>query len=159
MNLSDRLRQARSPLSRKEFADRLQVHPNTVANYENGRDPPVSYVLAVSQRAEVHLEWLINGEGPMRTSDDEPSLSHEQLTYAVARAITRHFGESYIATSLYDRAKVMRAVTRYLGQIGVTAEGLPDTEALVGMVKLTSHLLGIAPRVAKIPGDTRSVLN
>lgn len=149
MSIADRLRKTRGALSRKEFAERLNVHPNTVANYENGRDAPISYVVEVAQRLQVHLQWLATGEGPMRASDDEPSFTHEQLSYAVARAVTKHFGESYIATSLLDRARVMRAVTRYLSQIGITGDAVPDTEALVGMVKLTSNLLGIAPRIAK----------
>jgi len=145
MTIAARLQQIRGEESRKAFGARMGVHPNTVGNYERDRDPPASYVAAVAARCGVRLEWLITGHGSVREDDEEPTLFHEQLAYAICAAIHACYGAGPGTPSRRDRARVLRAVTRYLLQIGVTEAAIPERADLVGMVKLTGGLLELAP--------------
>jgi hypothetical protein len=90
------------------------------------------------------LEWLITGIGPMREGEEEPTFFQEKLAYCISVAIDQHYGSNFKETSLDSRAKVLRAVFKYLTGIGVTEESIPDRESLIGMVKLTGGLLGVS---------------
>jgi transcriptional regulator with XRE-family HTH domain len=150
MTIAVRLHQMRGNLSRKDFSAQVGVHTNTVANYESGRDPPISYLMAVAKRYGVRLDWLITGQGLMRDGDDEPTFFAEKLSYAVGMAIDRYYGDAANSPSLDDRARVLRAVSKYLVGVGVREQRIPDRESLIGMVKLTGRLLGVAtPRTVR----------
>ena len=152
MSIASRLRQVRGTTPRKDFGARLSVHPNTVGNYESGREPPASYVAAVARSNNVRLEWLITGIGPMREGDEEPTFFQERLAYCISIAIGQYYGDNFNETPLDARAKILRAVFKYLTGMGVTGESIPDKDSLVGMVKLTGGLLGIIKADLKKPG-------
>jgi len=143
MTVADRLREVRGARSRKELSVRLGVHANTVANYENGRQPPIDYLSALAERYGIRLQWLVTGQGPMRLDDDPPTLFAEKLTYSISIAIDRCYGDAQGSPSLEDRARVLRAVWKYVIGIGMTEEHLPEMESLLGMVRLTGDLLGV----------------
>lgn len=140
MSIARRLREVRGTLSRRAFARRMRVHMNTVANYENGRDPPASYIARVAESTGVALPWLLRGVGERipsgRTLD-------ARLAYAVARAIHQVYGDDLRLLPLAERARLLEATHTYLQTIGVTEEVVPALQSLEGLVRLTAGLLGV----------------
>lgn len=73
-------------LTQQEFADRIGVKRNTIANYEIGRNVPIDSVLALIVR-EFHVseEWLRTGEGdmfaPAPTSALDALAKEQKLTH------------------------------------------------------------------------------
>lgn len=141
MSIASRLRQIRGSASRKEFGTKLGVHLNTVGNYESDREAPVSYITAVAKVYGIRLEWLIYGTGSMREGEEEPTFFQEKIAYRVSLAIDRCYGDSLKETPLDARARILRAVSKYLIGMGVTEQSIPDLKSLSGMVRLTAGLL------------------
>ena len=73
-------------LTQQEFADRIGVKRNTIANYEIGRNVPIDSVLALIVR-EFHVSeaWLRSGEGemfaPAATSALDALAQEQKLTH------------------------------------------------------------------------------
>lgn len=66
--MNARIRELRKALglTQQEFADRIGIKRNTVANYETGRNDPVDSVCALIVREfNVNEEWLRTGAGEM----------------------------------------------------------------------------------------------
>ena len=62
-------------MTQQEFADRIGIKRNTIANYEVGRNDPVDSVSAlICREFNVRREWLETGEGDMFAQPDEFSL-------------------------------------------------------------------------------------
>lgn len=53
-------------LTQQEFAERIGIKRNTIANYETGRNDPVDSVISlICREFDVREEWLRTGEGEM----------------------------------------------------------------------------------------------
>ena len=53
-------------LTQQEFADRIGVKRNTIAQYEIGRNEPIDSILSlICREFDVNEEWLRTGSGPM----------------------------------------------------------------------------------------------
>lgn len=53
-------------LTQQEFASRIGIKRNTIANYETGRNEPVDTVISlICREFSVNQEWLRTGEGEM----------------------------------------------------------------------------------------------
>lgn len=66
--MNERIKKLRKTLdlTQQEFADRIGVKRNTIANYEIGRNEPIDSVLALIVREfNVNEKWLRTGEGEM----------------------------------------------------------------------------------------------
>lgn len=67
-------------LTQQEFAERIGVKRNTIANYETGRNDPVDSVISlICREFNVREEWLRTGEGEM--FKPKPSDILDQLAY------------------------------------------------------------------------------
>ena len=75
--MNERIKELRKALglTQQEFANRVGVKRNTIAQYETGRNPPIDAVVAsICREFHVRESWLRTGEGPMyteRNDDDE----------------------------------------------------------------------------------------
>lgn len=75
--VEERIRKLRKSLNltQKEFSERIGVRPNTIAQYESGRNPPNGTVVnLICREFLVSEDWLRTGAGPMfvtRTRDRE----------------------------------------------------------------------------------------
>lgn len=59
-------------LTQQEFADRLSIKRNTIANYETGRNAPIDAVISLICRScNVNETWLRTGEGEMLAETDD----------------------------------------------------------------------------------------
>lgn len=66
--MKERIRKIRRDLdlTQQEFADRIGIKRNTIANYETGRNEPVDSVVSlICREFGVSEEWLRNGTGEM----------------------------------------------------------------------------------------------
>lgn len=66
--MGDRLKALRKALNmtQQEFADRLNIKRNTLANYETGRNEPIDAVYSlICREFNVNEHWLRTGEGEM----------------------------------------------------------------------------------------------
>ena len=79
-------------LTQQEFADRIGVKRNTIANYETGRNTPIDSVISlICREFKINENWLRNGVGDMFVPDpsDEidslaqryPNLTHDSLVF------------------------------------------------------------------------------
>lgn len=75
--MDERLRKLRRTLdmTQQEFANRIGIKRNTIANYETGRNEPIDAVVAlICKEFNVNETWLRTGEGDMfvpMTRDEE----------------------------------------------------------------------------------------
>lgn len=66
--MKDRLKKIRKhfDLTQQEFANRLNIKRNTIANYEVGRNVPIDAVISlICREFNICEEWLRTGEGDM----------------------------------------------------------------------------------------------
>jgi len=66
--MKERIKEVRKKLdlTQQEFADRIGIKRNTIANYETGRNDPVNSVISlICREFSVSEEWLRNGTGEM----------------------------------------------------------------------------------------------
>ena len=75
--VKDRIRKIRRDLdlTQQEFADRIGIKRNTIANYETGRNEPTDPVVSlICREFGVSEEWLRNGTGEMFAPDASGEL-------------------------------------------------------------------------------------
>lgn len=71
-SFSERIASLRGSSSRKDFAETLGIHANTLGNYERGeRTPDVEFAALLCRKLDISPRWLLTGEGPMRGGDRE----------------------------------------------------------------------------------------
>ncbi|MFW5487090.1 MAG: helix-turn-helix domain-containing protein [Desulfovibrio sp.] len=60
-------------MSRKDFANLVGSHENTIGNYErDDRTPDIVFVSNVCKKTGASLDWLILGKEPVLESDKNP---------------------------------------------------------------------------------------
>ena len=78
--MNERIRKLRKSLdlTQREFADRIGVKQNTVAQYEMGRNIPIDSIISlICREFNVNEEWLRNGTGEMFMEQDEEDMLME----------------------------------------------------------------------------------
>lgn len=141
MTLGERLRLVRGTTSQKAFAAELRVHENTVSNAERRDSATQDYLLKLAAVRGVNLHWLLTGHGAMRVDAADGSLLQETLSLALADAMRAAYGPRHGGVPLETRARALRAGVAYLRAIGVTADTLPDTDALAKLLRLTIDVM------------------
>lgn len=66
--MNNRIKEVRKSanLTQTEFADKLGLARNTIANYEGGtREPNDAIIKLICREFNVNQDWLLNGDGPM----------------------------------------------------------------------------------------------
>lgn len=66
--MKDRIKQLRKALdlTQQEFADKIGIKRNSLANYETGRNTPMDAILiSICREFDVNEKWLRTGEGDM----------------------------------------------------------------------------------------------
>lgn len=111
--MKERIRKIRRDLdlTQQEFADRIGIKRNTVANYETGRNEPVDSVVSlICREFHVNEEWLRNGIGEMFTQDSEDELQALTEKYSLSTA-DRILIEKYISLKPEARKAVLQFMT------------------------------------------------
>ncbi len=64
--LPERLAEIRGDRSQRQFARELGVFQQNVNRYENGTTPHTDFLITLSTKENVSLDWLLLGKGRMR---------------------------------------------------------------------------------------------
>ena len=64
--LPERLAQIRGDRSQRQFARDLGVFQQNVNRYENGTTPHTDFLIQLSLKENISLDWLLLGKGRMR---------------------------------------------------------------------------------------------
>ena len=64
--LPERLAQVRGDRSQRQFARDLGVFQQNVNRYENGTTPHTDFLIQLSLKENISLDWLLLGKGRMR---------------------------------------------------------------------------------------------
>ncbi len=64
--LPERLAEIRGERSQRQFARELGVFQQNVNRYENGTTPHTDFLITLSTKENVSLDWLLLGKGRMR---------------------------------------------------------------------------------------------
>ena len=86
--MNERIKQLRKALgfTQQEFAERIGVKRNTIAQYEIGRNEPIGSVInLICKEFNVNEEWLRNGTGEMFVESSTFSLDE----YAQANKLNK----------------------------------------------------------------------
>lgn len=97
--MGDRLKQLRKALNltQQEFADRLGIKRNTVAQYEIGRNEPIdAVIISICREFNVNEEWLRTGEGEMFLPVEQ-DIDIEKLARLLAREEDSSFKKQFVS--------------------------------------------------------------
>ncbi len=111
--MKERIRKIRRDLdlTQQEFADRIGIKRNTVANYETGRNEPVDSVVSlICREFHVNEEWLRNGIGEMFTQDSEDELQALTEKYSLSAA-DRILIEKFVGLKADTRSAILDFMT------------------------------------------------
>ncbi len=73
--LGERIEILRGDVSKGAFADRFNIHKNTLINYETGyREPKAGFLSAVCEEFNVQPNWLLLGIGPKHWGEKEKTI-------------------------------------------------------------------------------------
>ncbi len=64
--LPERLAVVRGDRSQRQFARELGVFQQNVNRYENGTTPHTDFLITLSTKENISLDWLLLGKGRMR---------------------------------------------------------------------------------------------
>lgn len=64
--LPERIAQVRGSRSQRQFARDLGVFQQNVNRYENGTTPHTDFLITLSLKENVSLDWLLLGKGRMK---------------------------------------------------------------------------------------------
>ena len=64
--LPERLATIRGDRSQRQFARELGVFQQNVNRYENGTTPHTDFLITLSTKENISLDWLLLGKGRMR---------------------------------------------------------------------------------------------
>ena len=88
--IAERFLLLRGKTKQGEFATLLNINPNTLRNYENGRVLPNQAILErICVQLSVSAEWLLLGRGPIRLEEEQSaSIPQHQETQPSETAST-----------------------------------------------------------------------
>lgn len=67
-------------LTQQEFADKIGIKRNTIAQYEIGRNAPIeAVVISICREFSVNEEWLRNGTGDMFLTETKDDMISKML--------------------------------------------------------------------------------
>lgn len=111
--MKERIRKIRRDLdlTQQEFADRIGIKRNTVANYETGRNEPIDSVVSlICREFHVNEEWLRNGTGEMFTQDSEDEMQALTEKYSLSAA-DRILIEKFVSLKADTRNAILEFMT------------------------------------------------
>ena len=130
--MKERIRKIRRDLNltQQEFAERIGIKRNTVANYETGRNEPVDAVISlICREFNVNEEWLRYGTGDKRAADKPNELDALIMKYGLSDA-DQVLIEKYISLKPKSRDTItqfIKEVSDALGQFEDYYKAVPDT--------------------------------
>lgn len=136
--MKDRIRKIRRDLdlTQQEFADRIGIKRNTIANYETGRNEPIDSVVSlICREFGVNEEWLRDGTGEMFTPDASDELEALVKRYDLSNA-DQVLIEKYINLKAGSRETIIDFITDVvaaLEDLDPNAKAFPESDIYAGI--------------------------
>ena len=98
LTLGERIKKVRKreDLTQQEFADRLGMKRNSIAQVESGRNTSDQTIISICREFGVNEEWLLTGEGemfaPKSTNALETLVEERGLSHSAYIAIEKFLG-------------------------------------------------------------------
>lgn len=124
-------------LTQQEFADRIGVKRNTIANYEIGRNAPIDSVIAlICREFSVRDEWLRDGTGEMFSPSPTSALD------ALAREQKLTHGEYILIEKLLHlKPEVRQGILDYILEVAAAINSDDVSASVPVMPGLTAEEL------------------
>jgi DNA-binding XRE family transcriptional regulator len=142
LQVGQRIQALRGKQARDDLAHAIRIHPNTLRNYEVGREQPVSVLNTIANHFHITLDWLLWGTHPAAPGEisAQPTLLGETLALAAVPAIQAWCARNAV-TDRDLQARILRALMKYLMTQHVTDEVLQNRVAMESMAGLAAQLL------------------
>lgn len=146
--MSERIKRIRKmlDLTQQEFADRISIKRNTIANYESGRNEPVDSVISlICREYGVNEIWLRTGEGEMFTPNPATELDALKERYGLSQAECSLI-DVFINMNEKDRKTVLDFVVH-------AADSIRENDLFFGVPETPEELEAKYPPVRAIKKD------
>ena len=146
--MSERIKRIRKmiDLTQQEFADRIGIKRNTIANYESGRNEPVDSVISlICREYGVNEIWLRTGEGEMFTPNPATELDALKERYGLSQAECSLI-DVFINMNEKDRKTVLDFVVH-------AADSIRENDLFFGVPETPEELEAKYPPVRAIKKD------
>ena len=146
--MSERIKRIRKmlDLTQQEFADRIGIKRNTIANYESGRNEPVDSVISlICREYGVNEIWLRTGEGEMFTPNPATELDALKERYGLSQAECSLI-DVFINMNEKDRKTVLDFVVH-------AADSIRENDLVFGVPETPEELEAKYPPVRAIKKD------
>lgn len=146
--MSERIKRIRKmlDLTQQEFADRIGIKRNTIANYESGRNEPVDSVISlICREYGVNEIWLRTGEGEMFTPNPTTELDALKERYGLSQAECSLI-DVFINMNEKDRKTVLDFVVH-------AADSIRENDLFFGVPETPEELEAKYPPVRAIKKD------
>lgn len=146
--MSERIKRIRKmlDLTQQEFADRIGIKRNTIANYESGRNEPVDSVISlICREYGVNEIWLRTGDGEMFTPNPATELDALKERYGLSQAECSLI-DVFINMNEKDRKTVLDFVVH-------AADSIRENDLFFGVPETPEELEAKYPPVRAIKKD------
>lgn len=146
--MSERIKRIRKmlDLTQQEFADRIGIKRNTIANYESGRNEPVDSVISlICREYGVNEIWLRTGEGEMFTPNPATELDALKERYGLSQAECSLI-DVFVNMNEKDRKTVLDFVVH-------AADSIRENDLFFGVPETPEELEAKYPPVRTIKKD------
>lgn len=146
--MSERIKRIRKmlDLTQQEFADRIGIKRNTIANYESGRNEPVDSVISlICREYGVNEIWLRTGEGEMFTPNPATELDALKERYGLSQAECSLI-DVFVNMNEKDRKTVLNFVVH-------AADSIRENDLFFGVPETPEELEAKYPPVRAIKKD------
>ena len=90
--IAKRIRQLRGPLSQEKFAEKLGIQRGSIASLELGTLPGPDFLLILSEKCGVSIEWILKGE-PATAADRVKEAEGDYLQDDQVRRVLKVAGD------------------------------------------------------------------
>lgn len=146
--MSERIKRIRKmlDLTQQEFADRIGIKRNTIANYESGRNEPVDSVISlICREYGVNEIWLRTGDGEMFTPNPATELDALKERYGLSQAECSLI-DVFVNMNEKDRKTVLDFVVH-------AADSIRENDLFFGVPETPEELEAKYPPVRAIKKD------
>lgn len=141
--MNERIKELRKTLglTQQEFADRIGMKRNTIANYEiNRNEPSNSVVSLVCREFNVQEEWLRTGKGEMFEAKPENRLDELSKEYNLDE-LDRQMVLGYLNLNVMEREVVKRYMLGVISRAEIKAQrSEPPSDEMLRAAPLAAKL-------------------
>lgn len=133
--MNERLKKLRRTLdlTQQEFADKIGIKRNTMAQYEIGRNEPIdAVIISICREFNVNENWLRTGKGDMFNSSDDEYIAIIDRIMAGENEFAKNIFKTFAMFDEADWNALNRMIEKYNSVEAIESEtslfnGVPDS--------------------------------